>query len=110
MNEEKIKKKINLLETCTRINWTDTDSEFVEQKMDELYYTLYELRKEANEIVTKLSLSLLTRLAKALQILFDNQDEFTSDVQEELEMWFLYENIVEKIENERELSWDELIE
>jgi len=109
MNEEQVKKQIAFLENCTSMNWDKVDSESLEQIMEELYLALYDLRKQISEIVVKLPLPLLTRFAKALQTLKDDQDNLTSDVQEELEMYFFYENIDEKIEESRELSWDELL-
>ena len=109
MNEEQVMKQIAILENCAGLNWENVDSETQDQSMEELYLTLYELRKQISEIVEKLPLLLLTRFAKALQTLMDDQDNLTSDVQEELEMYFYYENIEEKIEESRELSWDELL-
>ncbi len=109
MNEEQVKKQIAFMEKCASLNWDQVDSETLDQTMEELYLALYELRKQINEIVVKLPLPLLTRFAKALQTLNDDQDNLTSDVQEELEMYFFYENIEEKIEENRELSWEELL-
>ena len=110
MNEEKVKKQIAFMEKCVSMNWDEVNSESLDQTMEELYLILYELRKQISEIVVKIPLSLLVRFAKALQALNDDQDNLTSDVQEELEMYFFYENIEEKIEEKRELSWDELLE
>lgn len=110
MNEEEVKKQIMVLESCTQVNWADIGAESVEQKMDQLYYILYDLRKYTDKIVAELSLSLLSRLAKALQTLWDDQDELISDVQEELEMILYFENISEKIENKRGISWEELLD
>ena len=109
MNEEQVMKQIAILENCASLNWENVDPETLDKTMEELYLTLYELRKQLSEIVEKLSLPLLTRFAKTLQTLMDDQDNLTSDVQEELEMYFFYENIEEKIEESRELSWDELL-
>ncbi|MBK5113906.1 MAG: hypothetical protein JJE41_09760 [Candidatus Heimdallarchaeota archaeon] len=109
MTEELVKKQIDFLEKCAGLSWDEVDADSLEQTMEELYLTLYELRKEINEIVVNLSLPLLTRLAKALQKLMDNQDNLTSDVQEELEMYFFYENIEEKVEENRELFWEDLV-
>ncbi len=110
MNEEQVKKQIAFMENCASLNWDQVDSESLDQTMEELFLALYELRKQISEIVVKLPLPLLTRFAKALQTLKDDQDNLTSDVQEELEMYFFYENIEEKIEENRELSWEELLE
>ena len=110
MNEEQVKKQITFMEKCASINWDDVDSESLDQTMEELYLALYELRKQISEIVVKIPLPLLVRFAKTLQALNDDQDNLTSDVQEELEMYFFYENIEEKIEESRELSWEELLE
>lgn len=110
MNEEHVKKQIAFMEKCASMNWDEVDSESQDQTMEELYLALYELRKQISEIVVMLPLPLLGRFAKALQALNDNQDNLTSDVQEELEMYFFYENIEEKIEENRELSWEELLD
>ena len=109
MTEELVKKQIDFLEKCAGLSCDEVDAESLEKTMEELYLALYELRKQINEIVEKSPLALLTSFAKALQTLKDNQDYLTSDVQEELEMYFFYENIEEKIEENRELSWDELL-
>ncbi|MCG3253540.1 MAG: hypothetical protein KAX09_06805 [Candidatus Heimdallarchaeota archaeon] len=110
MEEEQVKKQIAFMENCASLNMDEIDSKSLDQTMEELYLALYELRKQINEIVVKLPLPLLTRFAKALQTLNDDQDNLTSDVQEELEMYFFYENIEEKIEENRELSWEELLD
>jgi len=109
MNEEQVKKQIAFMEKCTSLNWDIVDSESLDQTMEELYLALYELRKQISEVVIKLPLPLLTRFAKALQALNDDQDNLTSDVQEEIEMYFFFENIEEKIEENRGASWDELL-
>lgn len=109
MNEAQVKKQIAFMENCANLNWDQIDSESLDQTMEELYLALYELRKQISEIVVTLPLPLLTRFAKALQTLNDDQDNLTSDVQEELEMYFFYENIGEKIEENRGFSWDELL-
>ena len=110
MNEEQVKKQIAFMEKCSKINWDETDSESQDQTMEELYLALYELRKQISEIVVMLPLPLLGRFAKALQALNDTQDILTSDVQEELEMYFFYENIKEKTEENRDLTWEELLD
>jgi len=110
MEEEQVKKQITFMENCASLNKDEVDSESLDQTMEELYLALYELRKQISEIVVKLPLPLLTRFAKALQTLNDDQDNLTSDIQEELEMYFFYENIKEKIEENRELSWEELLD
>jgi hypothetical protein len=109
MNEEQVKKQIVFLEKCANLNWEDVDSDTLEQTMEELYLVLYELRKQLINVIEELPLPLLSRLAKALQKLMDSQDNLTSDVQEELEMYFFYENIEEKVEEKRELFWEDLI-
>ncbi|MHA1532755.1 MAG: hypothetical protein ACTSR6_12245 [Candidatus Heimdallarchaeota archaeon] len=110
MEEEQVKKQITFMENCASLNKDEVDSESLDQTMEELYLALYELRKQISEIVVKLPLPLLTRFAKVLQTLNDDQDNLTTDVQEELEMYFFYENIKEKIEENRELSWEELLD
>ncbi len=110
MEEEQVKKQIAFMENCASLKLDEVDSESLDQTMEELYLALYELRKQISEIVVKLPLPLLTRFAKALQTLNDDQDNLTSDIQEELEMYFFYENIKEKIEENRELSWEELLD
>jgi len=110
MEEEQVKKQIAFMENCASLNMDEIDSESLDQTMEELYLALYELRKQISEIIVKLPLPLLARFAKALQTLNDDQDNLTSDVQEELEMYFFYENIEEKIEENRELSWEELLD
>jgi hypothetical protein len=109
MNEEQVKKQIAFMEHCASLNWDNVNSESLDQTMEELYLALYEFRKQISEIIVKLPLPLLTRFAIALQTLMDDQDNLTSDVQEEIEMYFFYENIGEKIEENRGLSWDELL-
>ncbi|NHJ05546.1 MAG: hypothetical protein EAX90_12030 [Candidatus Heimdallarchaeota archaeon] len=109
MNEEEIKKQIATLEKCASLDWDEVDPDSSEEIMEELYITLHYMRREISEIIVNLPLPLLTRLARALYILLDIQDNLSVDIQEELEMYFLYENIEEKVEEYRDLSWANLL-
>lgn len=110
MDSKKDDEQLTFLEKMAEIDWEVVDAELFEDEIEELYIILYEIRKRLNEAIAKWPEFFLGRLARSLQYLNDNQDYFTTDVQEELEQYFLFENIQEKIENERNLSWDSLLE
>ena len=103
-------KQLSFLEKMAEIDWETTDADLFENEIEELYIVLYEIRKRLDEAIAKWPEILLGRLARSLQYLQDNQDYFTTDVQEELEQYFLFENIQEKIEDVRKLSWNKLLE
>jgi len=102
--------QLSVLEKMAEINWEIVDAELFEDEIEELYITLYEIRKRLDKAIANWSEYFLARLARTLQYLSDNQNHFTTDVQEELEQYFLFENIREKIEDERNISWDKLLE
>lgn len=109
MNEDEIKKQIAILERCACMNWDEVDPDSTEEIKEELYLTLHYMRREISEIIVNLPLPLLARLARALYILSDIQENLSVDVQEELEMYFLYDNIEENVEEQRDISWKELL-
>ena len=110
MSPNKDEEQLSVLEKMSAIDWETVDTESLEDEIEELYLTLYDIRKRLNNVMSQWSELLLARLARSLQSLYDYQDYLSTDVQEELEQYFLFENIQEKIENERELSWEKLLE
>ena len=110
MTPDKDDVQLSALENMAEINWDNVDAENFEDEIEGLYIALYEIRKRLDEVIAKWPELFLARLARSLQTLSDNQDYFTTDVQEELEQYFLFENIKEKIEDERKLTWDKLLE
>jgi len=110
MSSNKDDKQLSAIEKMAEINWETVDAESFETEIEELYINLYEIRKRLNNVIANWSELFLARLARSLQSLYDNQDYLSTDVQEELEQYFLFENIQEKIEVERNISWEKLLE
>ncbi|NHJ84355.1 MAG: hypothetical protein FK734_02775, partial [Asgard group archaeon] len=73
MDENKVKDMIIFLSNSSDDINEQIDTEEMEKTMDQLYYTLYYLRKEINEIIAKLPIDWLTKLVKTLQALSDCQ-------------------------------------
>jgi len=109
MNEEEVKEQIAFLDKCARRNWNSVSFELFDEIMEELYFVLSALRKQLSEIIVDLPLPFLTQFARALQTFSNSKGQLYGDVQEEVEMFFIHENIAEKIEQQRKLSWNELL-
>ncbi|HUT82654.1 MAG TPA: hypothetical protein VMZ29_15775 [Candidatus Bathyarchaeia archaeon] len=109
MDEEKIKKQITFLMKCVDLIAIDQDINALQQSMEELYLSLYDLRKQLIEIIVYLPKPHLAKFAEALDMLWFNKDSLSEDIQEELDVIFFYENIKESISEIRKISWDDLL-
>ncbi|NHJ47562.1 MAG: hypothetical protein FK733_07230 [Asgard group archaeon] len=110
MDEARVKKQIELIEKLGLLCYFDeVDIDAYENELEDLYNLLYDLRKDLNDIIAYLPISLLARFARVLQLLFENIDNQTTDIIEELEMFFYYDRIKEKVEILRDMTWDNLV-
>ena len=108
MKEELFTPHLDFLDESILKIIENNNQEESEDIMERCYLTLYELRKNLNDLIINLPFILLARFTQILQTMKDNQDLFSIDVQEEIEMYFLYENIIEKVEKNRKVHWDDI--
>jgi len=94
----------------SEVNWDSIDESSIDEEAERLYLLLYELRKELVDVIKIVPIEILHRLIKALQVFMENIESLPSIIQEEIEMYFYYENIEQKILEHRNLNWDEVIE
>ncbi len=92
------------------VEWDAMDESSVDEESEKLFSLLYELRKELDDVIKLVSIETLHRFMKALQVFKENLDSLPIIIQEEIEMYFYYENIESKIEKYRNIIWDDIIE
>ena len=108
MKEELFTPHLEFLEISVQKIIDNNNQEGIEHIMEKLYITLYELRRNLNDLILNLPFILLARFTQILQTMEDNQVLFSTEVQEEIEMYFSYENIIEKVEKNRKVYWEDI--
>ena len=53
MSSERDEEQLSALEKMAGINWDSVDAALYEDEFEELYITLYEIRKRVNEVIVK---------------------------------------------------------
>ena len=108
MKEELFTPHLDFLDDCILKVIENNNLEESDDLMEKCYLTLYELRKNLNDIILHLPFISLSRFTQILQTMKDNQGLFSTEVQEEIEMYFSYENVIEKVEKNRKVYWDDI--
>jgi hypothetical protein len=109
MHKVPISQHIDLIEKCSKFNWDEIDIDANEELLSDFSLALYYVRKNLNFYLTNINYTYLVRLAHALQALKNNLEKLPYEALEEIEMYFYYERITDKVKELRDVYWDELL-
>jgi len=100
---------IDYLVEWSKVRWDTIEKQSLDEEAERLYTLLHELRMELIEVVKHISIETLHRFPKTLHVFKENIDSLPRVVQQEIELYFSYENIEKKIKEHRNLIWNDII-